>query len=296
MSRSVRMDNGSYASEDEPIIHMAGLAIAEDFDYPNPSEPRRHSPNGRGAGTRPQETKYPSLPPITSFQRQIGRPIKFTPGCREFPAPRDQDPLTLFKPMINACTIPELRYIRIDRDGKPSVLLFTDGAALDNGRETVRAGCGVVIVPFSDGLSFPLERVNDEPLTSNRGELRAAVEALRLRVWTGEGFKKIVIGTDSEYMVKGVNEWYLKWQRNGWKTNNGKRVKNKDLWEMLIIEIEKWEKFGVPVQFYLMKRRFNKADVAAKKAALLKDVPTTFCQAIYLPDVNAHAHLDQYEF
>ncbi|TFK38678.1 ribonuclease H-like domain-containing protein [Crucibulum laeve] len=277
---------------------MAGLAIADEFHYPDPSElpSRRQLANRRRAGTRAQETKYPSLPPITSFQRQIGRPIKFTPGCREFPAPRDQDPLTLFKPMINANTIPELRYIHIDRDGKPSVLIFADGAALDNGRDTVRAGCGMMVVPLSDGLSFPLERVSDEPLTSNRAELRAAVEALRLRVWTGEGFKKIVIGTDSEYMVKGVNEWYPKWQQNGWKTNNGTHVKNKDLWEMLITEIEKWEKVGVPVQFYLMKRRFNKADAAAKEAALIKDVPASFCQVIYLPDVNAHAHIDQYEF
>jgi ribonuclease HI len=43
----------------------------------------------------------------------------------------------------------------------------------------------------------------------------------------------IVIYTDSEYVRKGMTEWISGWQRRGWKTADGKPVKNADLWQRL---------------------------------------------------------------
>jgi ribonuclease HI len=49
------------------------------------------------------------------------------------------------------------------------------------------------------GVSFHLAA--DDGPTSNRAELLAAINALMIRVWTDEGFARIAIATDSEYVV-----------------------------------------------------------------------------------------------
>ncbi|PVG00318.1 ribonuclease H-like protein [Serendipita vermifera] len=118
--------------------------------------------------------------------------------------------------------------------------------------------------------SIPLERAPDgsEP-TSNRAELRAVLSAVEMRVWHGEGFDRLVIGTDSEYVVKRISEWCRNWKKNGWKTASGTPVKNQDLWTLLLEKIEKLESQGFSVQFFQLKRAWNeKADACAKKAAV----------------------------
>ena len=66
--------------------------------------------------------------------------------------------------------------------------------------------------------------------TNNRMELRAAIEALKnINLEVDE----VEINTDSQYLKKGITEWIYGWKRNGWKTANGKPVKNQDLWKEL---------------------------------------------------------------
>jgi ribonuclease HI len=69
-----------------------------------------------------------------------------------------------------------------------------------------------------------------EPLTTNnRMELTAAIQAL-------EALKRpcaVELWTDSTYVMKGVTEWIHGWKRRGWKTADGKPVKNEDLWRRL---------------------------------------------------------------
>ena len=60
-------------------------------------------------------------------------------------------------------------------------------------------------------------------------ELTAPIEALA-------SLKRscaVVVYLDSEYVRKGITEWILNWQRRGWKTADGKPVKNADLWQRL---------------------------------------------------------------
>jgi ribonuclease HI len=85
--------------------------------------------------------------------------------------------------------------------------------------------------------------------THNRAELRAAVLALGMRLWCGEGFTSVVLACDSEYIVKGACEWSNKWVKNGRKTSGGIAVKNRDLWEELLRAMRKLEHLDVLVQF-----------------------------------------------
>jgi ribonuclease HI len=44
---------------------------------------------------------------------------------------------------------------------------------------------------------------------------------------------RVVLHTDSQYVQLGITEWMPNWIRRGWKTADGKPVKNADLWRRL---------------------------------------------------------------
>lgn len=65
--------------------------------------------------------------------------------------------------------------------------------------------------------------------TNNRMELTAVIEGLRAL----KRACKVRVHTDSQYVQKGISEWLANWRRRGWKTSDGKPVKNQDLWQAL---------------------------------------------------------------
>ncbi len=65
--------------------------------------------------------------------------------------------------------------------------------------------------------------------TNNRMELTAAIEALNAL----NGSRKVILHTDSKYVMEGVNSWMDGWKQCGWKTAGKKPVKNQDLWQAL---------------------------------------------------------------
>ena len=66
--------------------------------------------------------------------------------------------------------------------------------------------------------------------TNNRMEMTAAIEALRQL----KRPCRVVVTTDSQYLVKGMTEWIEGWQRKGWRNSKREPVVNKDLWELLL--------------------------------------------------------------
>ena len=122
---------------------------------------------------------------------------------RFIPSNSTDQPSTLFHLKTNnRCTVPGLRYI--SRDDVEAMLMYIDGACLNNGRPDSRAGFGVVFRK-TENIAGRLERPpQGEAPTSNRAELRAAICALNLRHWPGEGFLRIVLACDSEYVVLGA--------------------------------------------------------------------------------------------
>ena len=65
--------------------------------------------------------------------------------------------------------------------------------------------------------------------TNNRMELTAAIEALNAL----KGSQRVVLHTDSRYVMQGITEWLDNWKKRGWKTAAKKPVKNQDLWQEL---------------------------------------------------------------
>ena len=65
--------------------------------------------------------------------------------------------------------------------------------------------------------------------TNNRMELMGAISAL-------EALRKpsrVLLHTDSQYVLKGMTQWIRDWRARGWRTADKKPVKNVDLWQRL---------------------------------------------------------------
>lgn len=189
-------------------------------------------------------------------------------------------------PTINDCVdkvlarMPFPRFVRMSDPNE--MLIFIDGACPGNGQIGATGGCAFVwngiASPTLDGsLAFRLEEQGPtgqlyEP-TSNRAELRAAIAALEFRVWAGEGWKRLVIATDSEYVALGATSWVHGWKHKGWKTCGGTPVKNRDLWESLLELVSKHAGMGLEVLFWRIPRSLNQvADREAKRGA---EMPST---------------------
>ena len=65
--------------------------------------------------------------------------------------------------------------------------------------------------------------------TNNAMELWAVVAALqRMRRPS-----KITIRTCSKYVLDGASKWLARWEQKGWRTRDGRRVKNREIWQEL---------------------------------------------------------------
>ena len=80
----------------------------------------------------------------------------------------------------------------------------------------------------------------DPATTNNRMELAAVIEALRvLQTVPPLNAAAVTVRSDSQYVTRAFNDaWLDRWQQNGWRTANGKRVLNQDPWTDLLAETE----------------------------------------------------------
>jgi ribonuclease HI len=70
---------------------------------------------------------------------------------------------------------------------------------------------------------------SERQTTNNRMELLAAITGLRALSEPS----RVIVATDSQYVVNGMKSWIHNWRRKGWRTASGEPVKNRDLWEEL---------------------------------------------------------------
>ncbi len=105
----------------------------------------------------------------------------------------------------------------------PKVTIYTDGACKGNPGP---GGWGAILF-YGDKKK---EICGGEAgTTNNRMELMAAIQALELL----NRPCKVELHTDSQYVMKGIQEWIRGWKARGWKTADKSPVKNDDLWKRL---------------------------------------------------------------
>lgn len=111
----------------------------------------------------------------------------------------------------------------------PPVIIYTDGGCLGN----PGPGGWAAILCYGRHTKELTGRAS--LTTNNRMELRAAIAALN----TLNRPCRVEIYTDSEYLRRGITEWVKGWQRNGWMTAARQPVKNRDLWQALLVAVER---------------------------------------------------------
>ena len=103
------------------------------------------------------------------------------------------------------------------------VVIYTDGACKGN------PGPGGWGMWLRSG-THERELFGGELATTNqRMELTAAIQALTAL----NRPCRVVLYTDSRYVLGGITSWINAWKRNGWKNSAKQPVKNADLWQAL---------------------------------------------------------------
>ena len=106
---------------------------------------------------------------------------------------------------------------------KHAVEIYTDGACRGNPGP---GGWGALL-RYGD---VDKQLYGGEHLTTNnRMELKAVIEALSALSKPC----KVILTSDSTYVLKGISEWLPNWKKRGWRTAGKKPVKNEDLWKIL---------------------------------------------------------------
>ncbi len=106
------------------------------------------------------------------------------------------------------------------------VIIFCDGSAIGNPGP---GGWGMVAI-CADKKDVEEAGGFNMHTTNNRMELTAAIEGLKQLPKKS----KVLIKTDSQYVINGATKWVFGWMRNNWQTSQKTEVLNKDLWEELV--------------------------------------------------------------
>lgn len=148
------------------------------------------------------------------------------------------------------------------------IKIFTDGGAINNPGP---GGYGIVIIENGARREFSGGYRNT---TNNRMELMGAIVALS----QFPSPEKIVLRTDSRYVVNGIEQgWAKKWRKNGWMRTKSEAALNYDLWERLLELTEFHEVRFRWVKGHAGHEENERCDQLVRSVSARRDLP---------PDVN----------
>ena len=139
------------------------------------------------------------------------------------------------------------------------IKVYTDGSCLEN---PGNGGWAAIII--DDGKKTKIKG-SKKNTTNNQMELLAPIEALK-KIPKGS---EVQIFTDSKYVKSGITEWIHNWKKNGWKTANKQKVKNKDLWVELDLLSSQFDIKWSWVKAHSTDKLNNEVDLIAREAANL---------------------------
>ena len=147
------------------------------------------------------------------------------------------------------------------------IIVYTDGSAINNGSFKATGGSGVF---FGDGDPRNISKKilqgsgsAENKVTNNICELFAvklAIEKIVETESTTVGLR-IVIFTDSEYIVKSVLQYSKAWEKNGYKNKKGQPIKNMALMKRVI---ELYKKYNVKLHHCMAHKSEPKDPIKRK--------------------------------
>lgn len=149
-----------------------------------------------------------------------------------------------------------------DREGR--IIIYSDGGSIGNPGP---GGYGVVVI--EDGVRRELSG-GFRMTTNNRMELTGAIAGIRL---FGKP-SKILLCTDSQYVVKGIMEgWARKWRKNGWMRTRNEPAENYDLWKELLELTERHDVIFEWIKGHAGHDENERCDELARNASAQNGLP-----------------------
>lgn len=122
------------------------------------------------------------------------------------------------------------------------MIYYTDGSANTNSR---KGGCAFIIVD-KDKIIYEWSN-KYEDTTNNKMELKAIIKSIRYAIKNKDNNCKIF--SDSQYCIKGITEWIVKW-----RLTNYNNILNSGLWKTLDkLQHKYYDKFEVKIEFNHVK-------------------------------------------
>ena len=146
-----------------------------------------------------------------------------------------------------------------------AIFMAIDGACRGNGSAGARSSYGIY---FSECSPYNVSStMQGSAQSSQKAELQACLKAL-VTVQLISGFVKsgseqlsnlsqVIIKADSDYVVRGMTEYILKWRQNGFKNAKGQPVVNAWMFRMIDAQVERLDACGVKCLFWHVSRSQN---------------------------------------
>ncbi len=126
--------------------------------------------------------------------------------------------------------------VPVELSGIPQgIAVFTDGGCRGN----PGPGAYAYVIQDQEGVVLEEGAAVDKFTTNNKMELSGVIEGLKNlkqllpTISRDPLLQRVVVVTDSKYVVDGMNSWVDGWKSRGWKKADGKAPENVDLWMSL---------------------------------------------------------------
>lgn len=152
---------------------------------------------------------------------------KITPNIPELTAPAPA-PAPAYTYTLKDCVIPPVpkpRPLSTLQPQKNTIVVFTDGSTINNGKRSEIVSGGVGVYFGKNDARNISKKVVAKKVTNNVCELMACILAIEQVILSQESmdFTEIKIYSDSEYTINSIIKWADNWEKNGYK----KKVKGK---------------------------------------------------------------------
>jgi ribonuclease HI len=116
----------------------------------------------------------------------------------------------------------------------PVVVVHLDESCLGNGQAGATPGGagGLIETTTKSGVQRRDFFLHAADTTNNRMALAGGIAALQLLAGKGQRMRVLIV-SDSEYLIKGMREWVPAWKARGW-TRKGGPIENLPLWQQLV--------------------------------------------------------------
>lgn len=114
-------------------------------------------------------------------------------------------------------------------------IIASDGGSFNNGYKNpdlpMFASSATIITKNGKIINIIQKRYKDK--TNNFAELQAGVDGLDYLIKEEKISESdlIILSSDSQYFIKGFNEWIYGWIKRGWKNNENENISNSYLWK-----------------------------------------------------------------